>query len=165
MVDCAAYLSDLPAVNRTITSLAELDDFDRIVVCAGADSIKLADLPIHAIGGQLIELLATPAPATPISGQIYVIPLEDRLIVGSTYERQPQSAEGVRLPKLKEMLPALQVDTILQVKKAFRASAPGHLPLIRQLNPKTWAFTGLGSKGLLYHAYFAKKLASLMRLN
>lgn len=162
VVDCPKYLSTLDYIKRDIASLDELQEYDKVVLCTGSAVSELWELPIHKIGGQLLEITGSPAPDTPISGQIYLIPLEDRIIVGSTYERTPQDAVEVLLPKLAEIQPEFKVNEVLTVKKAFRASAPGHLPLVKQLNEKTWAFTGLGSKGLLYHAYYARQLASKM---
>jgi hypothetical protein len=34
----------------------------------------------------------------------------------------------------------------------------GYQPIIEKIGPKTWVFTGLGSRGLLYHSMLAKSL-------
>ena len=35
----------------------------------------------------------------------------------------------------------------------------GVQPIVEEVEKKSWAFTGLGSKGMLYHALFAKELS------
>lgn len=163
VVDCPAYLATLSTTHRiihtTIHTLDELEGYDLIVLCMGAST---RFYPITPIRGQLLEVTGAPYPAVPISGQIYVIPQEDRMIVGATYEREPIDAQAYLLPRLKALLPDFKLDRILATKAAFRASTPDHLPFVRQINAKTWAFAGLGSKGLLYHAYYAHLLYKLI---
>lgn len=163
VVDTAAYLATLKTTPRHIADLEELHDFDRVILCTGASAPF-----VTPVRGQLLEVIGSPLPHCPISGQIYVIPYQERLIVGATYERSPISAEAYLLPRLRALLPTFKLERILAVKSGVRASTPDHLPLIRQLNPKTWVYAGLGSKGLLYHAYYAKilkeKLESLDRV-
>jgi glycine/D-amino acid oxidase-like deaminating enzyme len=163
VVDCPLYLQSLKKIKRTIHNLAELDAFDRIVITAGVHSTEFCDLPLSSTRGQLLVLSGSPLPPTPVSSQIYAIPYQGNLIVGSTYERgEKLDAVATLLPELKKLLPDFQVEQILDVKEGYRASLPGRMPEIKQVNDKTWVFSGLGSKGLLYHAYYAQKLPSLM---
>jgi glycine/D-amino acid oxidase-like deaminating enzyme len=47
----------------------------------------------------------------------------------------------------------------LSVQAGLRVSVKGHyLPLVGPVTDKMWVFTGLGSRGLLYHALFASIL-------
>lgn len=41
-----------------------------------------------------------------------------------------------------------------------RAVTPQHRPLIQRLSSSQWILIGMGSKGLLYHALFAKELVA-----
>lgn len=160
VVDCPSYLADLKKTKRTIHSLDELSDFDKIIVAAGADTKDFADLPLSRVRGQLLALSGAPLPSCPTSSQIYAIPFKGELILGATYERgEKLDAKQELLPKLETLLPDFQLEKVLQVKEGYRASLPGRMPLVKAINDKTWIFTGLGSKGLLYHAYFAKQLA------
>jgi len=34
---------------------------------------------------------------------------------------------------------------------------------MEKIDPKTWVFTGLGSRGMLYHAMCGKKIAELIK--
>lgn len=103
-----------------------------------------------------------------LSGPCYIIPLnKDELIVGATYERETLNwttdlpkAKSYLFPKLKELLPGFDEERV-EVTHCFaglRATTPDHLPMIRQLDARNWLYTGLGSKGLLYHALYAKTL-------
>ena len=161
VVDTKAYLSRLNPVEKTIGTLDELDDFDKIILCIGASNQFYDITPVR---GQLLEVSGTPYPTAPISGQIYVIPQKNYMIVGATYERGPhiQNAEETLLPKLRALLPHFKLEQVLSVKSAVRASTPDHMPFIRQINTKTWALAGFGSKGLLYHAYYAKQLSKAL---
>lgn len=163
VVDCPLYLQSLKKNKRTIHNLEELDAFDRIIITAGVHSTQFCDLPLTSTRGQLIVLSGAPLPPAPVSSQIYAIPHQGNLIVGSTYERgEKLDAVATLLPELKKLLPDFQVENVLAVKEGFRASLPGRMPEIRQVNNKTWVFSGLGSKGLLYHVYFARKLPALL---
>ena len=161
VVDTQAYLAPLQGVQKTILSLDELHSFDRIVLCMGASTQFYTVTPVR---GQLLEVTGFPYPKTPISGQIYVIPQKNHMIVGATYERgaEIQNAEELLLPKLRDLLPDFKLERILATRTALRASTPDHMPFIRQIDAKTWAMAGFGSKGLLYHAYFARELVKFI---
>jgi glycine/D-amino acid oxidase-like deaminating enzyme len=48
---------------------------------------------------------------------------------------------------------------VVDCRAGVRVTNPAHyFPIIEQVDPKTWAVTALGSRGLLYHAYLGKKL-------
>lgn len=156
-----------------IKSLTELNSFDLIVVTTGAAAItikELASLPITPVKGQLLELewpQHLPIPAAPLNSQAYLVMNPDKrsCVVGATFERdffddKPNLATAVQdiMPKVAAMIPALKDARILDCRAGLRASAPGHMPYLKQFNSKCWVLIGLGSKGLLYHAYFAQKL-------
>jgi len=185
LIDCKAYLTGLwhccAAKGATfhtlqVGNLAELSRFDRIVVAAGAACCSLIDkwmhLSITAIKGQMIELLC---PATslscPLGSQALILPTEEkgRLFVGSTYERdyshqEPhlQRAEAELMPKAIALLPQLSQATVAGVWSGMRASMPNRRPLLKQITASCWLFTGLGSKGLLWHAFLAEELAQAL---
>lgn len=157
-----------------IMNLTELSDFDVIVVAIGAAATslpELAHLSITPIKGQIIEcqwpqhLAALPMP---INSQAYIVmnPGNATCIIGATYERHFSSAESEFNNALEELqakasalFPALGNIQIVKCRAGLRASAPHHQPLIKQINQKCWVISGMGSKGLLYHALYAEKLS------
>lgn len=159
---------------KAVSTLADLNDFDAIIVATGPKTLlfpECASLKLHLIKGQILEL-AWPNnldPLTmPINSQAYIVMNRDNksCILGSTYERsfnstEPDLTTAIQeiLPKAAALIPVLANSTILSCRAGIRVSGPDHLPLIQKISPKVWVFTGLGSKGLLYHALYAKKLA------
>lgn len=157
-----------------ISTLHELKEFDFIVIAAGGkttDLEELRDLPITKVKGQILELLwpeqLTSLPFS-LNSQAYLAmsPGKKSCFAGSTFERTFSSLEPVPeiavkeiLPKITQFFPCLNSCQILDCQSGLRASTPDHLPLIIQVNKKCWVFTGMGSKGLLYHALYGQRLA------
>lgn len=147
---------------------------DLVVWATGADMADREPVDVGVlvtrVRGQLLEVQwpeDQPPLAMPISSKMYVVmDTENKsCIVGSTYERTrtdeiPDADFACRkiLPKIYELLPFLKEMPILGCRAGVRASAPGHRPLLKRLNDKTFAIGGMGSKGLLYHALYATKL-------
>ena len=150
---------------RQISSLTELNSFDAIIVAMGAATTslpELAHLPVRPLKGQILKLENMPPLNMPVSSQVYIV---DN-IVGATFERTFDTAEPTPdlaiseiLPKATVLIPALKEAQVVDCRAAIRATTANRRPLVTQLNPKCWVFTGLGSKGLLYHALFAESLA------
>jgi glycine/D-amino acid oxidase-like deaminating enzyme len=158
---------------KGIKSLIELNSFDLIVVTSGAAAIsikELSSLPITPVKGQLLELewpKNLPILPSPLNSQAYLVMNPDQCscIAGATFERdfsdsKPDLATAVQdiMPKVAAMIPELKETKILDCRAGIRASAPGHMPYLKQINSKCWVLVGMGSKGLLYHAYYAQKL-------
>jgi len=158
---------------RRIHTLSELKGFTTIIVAMGASCTslpELANLPINAVKGQILELEwpqdLAPLPMS-LNSQIYCImlPEKDRCLAGSTYERNfsspdPDVAIAVKeiIPKLEALYPPLCNAKIIACRSGVRASTPDHLPFIRKVANNSWAIAGFGSKGLLYHALYAQRL-------
>jgi len=160
-------------IQQQIANLAELSDFDLIILATGEGTGTLADLSqyhLTRVKGQLLELEwpqnLEPLPY-PLNSHVYLMmsPNRQTCIVGSTFEREfadldidLDTAKSEILPKAYEFFPLLQEMAVVNIFSGGRVSAKNHLPLCEKINGKTWLFTGMGSKGLLYHAFFAKKL-------
>lgn len=185
-VDCPLYLEGLWRAcqergatfeKRSIDSLDELKDFDHIVLAAGALVNKLlpaSPLPITAVKGQVIEL-AWPKDLPPLpfalSSQAYLLMDKEKnsCIAGATYERNFDSAlsdisyaSKDIMPKAAALIPALKDVSILSCKAGVRASTPDHMPIVQKVGSKCWVITGMGSKGLLYHALYGEQLAAMI---
>lgn len=182
-IDCKKYLLGLWNActsrgvqfhKQTIGSLAELDKFDLIIAATGAASRsipELSSLEITPVKGQVLELQwpdRLPSLAYPISSQAYLLmdPEKKRCLAGATFERGYEredpdlpSAIGEIMPKLQSFLPELNGSHVIGCRAGIRASTPDHHPFLKKLGPRCWILTGMGSKGLLYHALFAEELA------
>lgn len=179
-VDMQGYLEGLwkacqthgaTLIEEVIENSEALSSFDAIIIAAGHMTRHFAPLPLTPIKGQALLVRwpqdLPPLPFSLISSK-YLSPsfTPGHALVAGTYERAFAS-ENPDLAKAKELLgqvatfyPNAATLEILQVRAGIRASTPDHLPLIDQIAPNTWVFTGLGSKGLLYHALFAKRLVA-----
>lgn len=184
VVNCELYLQGLWKAcqklgarleTQAVTSLAALHEFDLIIAATGAatKSIpELAHLRITSVKGQIIELVWPEQAASLnhcLNSQVYLMknPNSNTCIAGATYEREfstvkpvPEVAMKSILPKLAAMYPQLDKAKVVSCSAGVRASTPDHLPICIQATDKCWVLTGMGSKGLLYHALFAEKLAA-----
>ena len=182
-VDCALYLDALfkaSLVNAvtfkiaTISSREELEDFDLVIFTVGTGFSAISGLthpPIHAVKGQLLELEYDKMIPYAISSQAYVAQMQPRYIVaGSTYEHswtttEPDvtTCEQEIREKLRQFSPSFAELRLLSCKAGFRATTADKRPFITKSDPKCWCLGGLGSKGLLYHAWLAKSLCSALQ--
>jgi glycine/D-amino acid oxidase-like deaminating enzyme len=181
-VNCNLYIQGLwkacqekgaEFVQMYIQNLVNLSmDYDLIIVAGGAEIRSLpefASLPVKPLKGQLLEL-EWPASVRPLelplNSYAYLIMKDSHTcIAGATFERNYQTldpdievAYADIMPKILKMVPDLKESKVIKCHAGVRATTPDRQPLIGQLSDKIWYYTGLGSKGLLYHALFAKKL-------
>lgn len=162
---------------RRISSLEDLQDFELTILATGAETLQfpeLNQLPLSLVKGQVLEF-SWPRNRAPLScalnSHVYLVMTESRTscLVGATYEKgmdkaliDLESAQRELLPKAIALFPPLQGASIMNCYTGMRAVTPQHRPLIKQLSPTQWVLTGMGSKGLLYHALFAKELVQQM---
>jgi glycine/D-amino acid oxidase-like deaminating enzyme len=161
-------------VKQKIHSLRDLSPFDQTVIATGAETTQideLSKLPLSLIKGQVLELTwptQLPPLPCPLNSQAYLVMTQGNrsCLVGSTYEKGYQiaevdqkTAEKEILPKALALFPPLRESRVLSCSAGMRTAGPQHRPLIKQLSSSQWLLTGMGSKGLLYHALFAKELA------
>lgn len=148
---------------QKVEKLSDLQHFDGIVIAAGKgvfDFPECAHLKINAVRGQaLLCRLEKPLERSEVAKQ-YTAVTEDPSIchVGATYERGSRSD----IPNLAEAVRLLQpTQEVLGVRAGVRVTNPAHyFPILEKVDARTWVMTAFGSRGLLYHAYFAKMLAS-----
>ncbi len=156
---------------------SDLERYDQVLVAMGPTSKNipsLENLPLTPIKGQILELEwpegAVPPKMSLISNKHLVMSRDQkRCIVGATFERDFDSTQADQekaaseiLPNITSFFPALEKAKILDCRAGFRAGTQSHLPLVGQASEKLYFFTGLGSKGLLYHAWVGKRMARAM---
>lgn len=153
-------------VLQKVGKLHELEDFDQIVIAAGAgirSFPECAHLKINFVKGQVLTLEKMVEQS--ISSKRYFAVTADprQCHLGSTYERDFVDAE----PDLEKAISLLQPeDKVVDCRAGIRVTNPAHyFPILEQINPKVWALTAFGSRGLLYHAYFGKKIAERVLQN
>ena len=94
-------------------------------------------------------------------------------ILGSTYEHEfntPNPEPEVAIPELRKKVesffPKLAKAEVLDIRAGIRASTKGQrLPIVGNVSEKVWFITGMGSKGLLYHAWLGECLATAILEN
>jgi len=160
-------------VKRKIHSLKELEYVDLIIVATGAETLQLpelASLPLKQVKGQILEFSwpENRAPlACPLNSHVYLLMTETgrSCLVGATYEKEyphpfidVKTAQREILPRAFELFPPLKEASLLNCYAGVRLAGPQHCPLLKHLSSSQWALIGMGSKGLLYHALYAKEL-------
>ncbi len=155
-----------------VVDLDSLQGYDQIVVSAGFETIDfplLKDLPLKKTKGR--TLLCAWDQRLPFSlvSQGHITPTADPFIgqIGATYEHfeDPVLSEQEVILELKrkvaQFYPAAMDWPVLDIRFGIRISRPlGYRPIIERIDRNIWVFTGLGSRGMLYHALLGKELAS-----
>jgi glycine/D-amino acid oxidase-like deaminating enzyme len=107
----------------------------------------------------------------PIFSKSYLITRDTSCIVGATFERRfttegpdPEYASHDLLRNIEAFAPFYATLPVLACKAGFRATTKNHRPLIARVSTNCFCLTGLGARGLLYHAYMAKQLAQEITL-
>lgn len=160
----------------SIEALDELKAYDRVVLTVGAGIVKFnesSSLRLNLIKGQALTCFKSPSllssPQSIIAQAYFAMsPQSDHVQIGATYERQFVSTEpclktALSILKAKAALffPELAEKSILCCSAGIRVMNRDHyMPLLEKLTPTCWALTGMGSRGLLYHAYFAEQLVT-----
>lgn len=183
IIDTPAYLSGLwqacknygaQLVIKKVDNMDMLHAFDIVVIAAGADSIYFKEcehLSIGTLKGQILEVSwpqNASFPSTPLTVDSYLVPNQEqrKCLIGATFERNYtdtaphlEEAASLLLPSFLPYFPHLAEPEIISCRSGLRATTPGHMPLCKRLNEKTWVATALGSKGLLYHGLLGRETA------
>lgn len=158
-------------------NLSQLKNYDRVLFAMGPTTKnipQLNSLPLTPIKGQILEL-EWPSEAVPLAMSLishkYLVMGKDlkTCTVGATFEREfdsfranKEKAASEILPDITSFFPALKQAKILRCRSGFRACSSTNLPLVGKISDREYFFTGLGSKGLLYHAWVGKRVARAM---
>lgn len=182
-VDIKAYLKGLQTaceikgaqfIHREISSLKSLRKlYDIVILANGWGVTHFTPCPIEPVKGQVLHLKwpkGTPIPPMNLMRQKYLVTDKTMVQAGATFEHHFDNerpdldlAKQTILPDIVQMVPCLEKASIVQVQAGIRAMplqrAP---PIVKEVSTGLFVLTGLGSKGLLYHAPMAKKLALLV---
>jgi glycine/D-amino acid oxidase-like deaminating enzyme len=152
---------------QKIEDLQQLDSFDGIVIAAGygvRSFPKCNALKVKFLKGQALSLAGDAPIEKSLISKGYIAHLENGATfeVGATYERtflddKPdlETAKGL----LAEPLGKCRESEILACKAGVRVCPLEHyLPITEKVAENVYVFTGLGSRGLLYHGYFGRAL-------
>lgn len=151
-------------ISHWVKSLDELADYDRIILATGAETLDFVKLPLQKTIGQcLICRWKERLPHSLLSlGHITPTEDPDYCQVGSTYEHteKPDPKKALELlDKAALFYPPAKDFEIVEIRCGVRIAPKGtYKPIVAKINPKTWVFTGLGSRGLIYHALLAKMI-------
>ncbi|NBB99359.1 MAG: FAD-dependent oxidoreductase [Bacteroidetes bacterium] len=142
----------------------------------GVGHPALDALDLRGVKGQTLRVRLPAGPTTdqlpPVAGSGYAVPVSTddarrTLILGSSYEHQFTTLDPTGdatqqiLRKTQRLVPALAEATIRDAVTGVRVYAGQHnRPVLAPLPdaPRVWAFTGLGSKGLLMAPLLARLL-------
>lgn len=140
--------------------------YDILVWAVGADILQHASLPLQVSRGQtlLCRWPETLPCALLSNGHLTPTEFPDLCQIGSTYEDPRSPCDPKRALELKEkaalFYPPARDFEVVSIGVGFRiARDRAYRPIVAKTGPKTWVFAGLGSRGLLYHAWLGKALA------
>lgn len=155
-----------------VEDIHELDTFDVVIIAAGfgVKDFALKDILVRYNKGQVLK--ARYALNRGLLGGGYIAKTIDPDIVhvGSTYEREelsfePRKEKAIALIKkhMQPFFPDFDNMQFIDCKAGIRVtSSVNNLPIVKRLSEKKYLFTALGSRGLLYHAFYGKKLAEIV---
>ncbi|HUD00718.1 MAG TPA: FAD-dependent oxidoreductase [Rhabdochlamydiaceae bacterium] len=149
-------------VLQKIESLQELADFDQVILAVGAGIRNFPEcrhLKINFVKGQVLTCALEKPLERSISSKRYraITPSANICHLGATYERDFTDESPNKETAIALLQPEMEV---LDCRAGIRVTNPAHyFPILEQIDPKTWAITALGSRGLLYHAYLGKKIS------
>ncbi len=175
-VYCTDYLEGLyracvrrgaKLVIERIDDLRALDGYDAVVLAAGAGVRSFeTGQTFDYLKGQTLCYKGTPPLEKSCISKGYLALHPGGFEIGSTYERgftseAPCLETAQRL--LKPLVDRYETGEFVGVKAAVRVACRGtYIPCVQKLSDRLFLYTGLGSRGLLYHAFFAQKLVNIM---
>ncbi|HSX13160.1 MAG TPA: FAD-dependent oxidoreductase [Chlamydiales bacterium] len=145
--------------------------FDKVILATGAGSLAREECKNisfrTAIGQSLVCEWKRKLPFS-IASYGYISVTEDPKLcqIGSTYEhtKEPDPKKAIDLiEKVATFYPEAREFKIQEIRAGKRiAPKEGHQPILAEVRPNTWLFTGLGSRGMLYHAMLGRVLLDLL---
>ncbi len=140
--------------------------FDRIVLAMGFETPCSFDIALKMTRGQALLCRWEKSLPLTLLSQGHLTPSEHRFHcqLGSTYEDPKTPLDTSKAFALQEKIAAFYPPArgfeVLETRVGYRiARQNGYRPIVSQIDPKTWVFFGLGSRGLLYHSLLGESLA------
>ncbi len=167
-------LSGVEVVPETLEE-EKFGTFDAVVLAVGAriHSFSMCQtLPLRFIKGQVLRCVRPEWLKRSLVAKGYIACTQNpnECIVGSTYEHNFTSeevdideAKAQILPRIARFLPFQTEFDVLGCEAGVRVANMHHYrPLIEEVANKVYVLTGMGSRGLLYHAMYARRVAHLL---
>ncbi len=167
----ACHIRGVQFIQEKVNTWEELSAYDRIILTLGAGILDFPlpkQLPLKRTKGHaLFCRIQEPLPCS-LAADGHISKTEDPLLVqiGSTYEHNFSSIhpDPTKIWELKEKAalfypPARDFQAVELTAGIRIAPSKGYRPIIEQIDTRRWIFTGLSSRGLLYHAYLSAQLA------
>ena len=146
--------------------------FDVIVYAIGAGICEESfakNLSLRSAIGQSLKCSWQEPLLFSLASKGYITLTQDPFVcqVGSTYEHtlqpDPQKALAL-LDQVSAFYPKAKEFKVLEIGQGKRISPKsGHRPVLEKVAENTFVFTGLGSRGMLYHALCGKLLIELIK--
>jgi glycine/D-amino acid oxidase-like deaminating enzyme len=179
------WVQDDTCSNANFDWRERLAEFDCVILAAGAALFQTSivyqrDFPVQLVRGQSIELTLpedVDFPNALLCGK-YVSPLpqQNRVLIGATHEYKevplsPGQVEAELKDRSYDFASTIWNHGMIdRITSGYRAQTNrgknGRLPIIGRydtaIHHNAWIFTGLSSRGLLYHGIFGDKLSDLV---
>lgn len=155
-------------INASVRSIDELSEYKYSIFTVGKDTQDFFDIPLKKTIGQSLLCRWKKRLPCALLGGVHITPTEDPELcqVGSTYEHteEPSQEKALELIKrLEPIYPEAKELEVIEIRSGVRSSPKvGYMPIVRKMSPKVWVFTGLGSRGLIYHSLFARELVNAL---
>jgi len=155
-------------LKKKIHSLEELDGYDKIFVCAGYGIKDLqSDLKLKYLKGQSFVFDKICKHQKGFLTKGYLVPFSDKVLIGSTYERKfshsmPDYDAAIKIMQdnISLFFKEYNQKKPITIHSGVRVAHPNYnIPKWFIKNEKVAFLTGLGSRGLLYHAMYGKMLS------
>ncbi len=160
-------------VQKKINTAEDVGEYDCLIWAVGVGfERKATSFPIEFVKGQAL-ILSHPEKVweRTMVGLGHISPLPNGFVqVGASYEHHPKTnlpdkdaAYAYLGPRVKNFLPPLEEFTFIDCVAGFRVCRRGtYLPIVEKISDQEYVFTALGSRGLLYHAYYGRLLADMI---
>ncbi|GAB5412170.1 MAG: FAD-dependent oxidoreductase [Chlamydiales bacterium] len=152
----------------------ELPNFDHVIIAAGAGVFSFGlDLDVKPVKGQALRCRGSFERSMIGKGHLAITEDENVVHLGSTYEHHFENdlpdlefARENIMRQVDSFLPDARSMEVLECRAGVRVCRKqGYFPIAKMLNKHLSVFTGLGSRGLLYHAMLGKELADRVYLS
>lgn len=146
--------------------------YDLVVYAIGKGFHEMGVEGVQYVKGQILTCKTDEKFERSVIGSGHISPLEGEglIHVGSTYEHHAKNDKSdleVALeyltPRIETFYPGFKQLSVLACSAAVRVCTKGsYLPIVKKIDDRRVIFTGLGSRGLLYHALFGERVGEMI---